>query len=179
MFAGAQGATALRADRPDGCHMPLCAKGAGPCGNTGKHLPADWYLSRDDSLSACTEILRFAQDDCCPAGLPDPRSRSPIPAAPRLRALPQPSAAEPLSNLRTLGAIAPSNFRTLSHAGCQSSCWWEQGFPLSHIPRKKAKHDASPFYFLSFHPFPSILPYCLTFFLISMLPCCFTDMSAY
>ena len=79
-------------------------------------------------------------------------------------ALPQPSAAEPLSNLRTLGAIAPSNFRTLTHAGCQSSCWWEQGFPLSHIPRKKAKHDASPFYFLYFHPFPSILPYCLTFF---------------
>ena len=41
--------------------MPLCAKGAGPCGNTGKHLPADWYLSRDDSLSACTEILRFVE----------------------------------------------------------------------------------------------------------------------
>ena len=87
--------------------------------------------------------------------------------------------AELAHNLRTLGAIAPSNFRTLTHAGCQSSCWWEQGFPLSHIPRKKAKHDASPFYFLYFHPFPSILPYCLFSFLISMLPCCFTDMSAY
>ena len=23
--------------RPDGCHMPLCAAGAGPFGNTGKH----------------------------------------------------------------------------------------------------------------------------------------------
>ena len=96
-----------------------------------------------------------------------------------VRRPPPPSAAEPLSNLRTLGAIAPSNFRTLTPAGCQSSCWWEQGFPLSHIPRKKAKHDASPFYFLSFHPFPSILPYYLFSFLISMLPCCFTDMSAY
>ena len=27
--------------------------------------------------------------------------------------------------------------------------------------------------------FSAILPYFLTFFLISMLPCCFTDMSAY
>ena len=25
--------------RPDGCHMPLCAAGAGPYGNTGKHRP--------------------------------------------------------------------------------------------------------------------------------------------
>ena len=25
--------------RPDGCHMPLCAAGAGPFGNTGKHRP--------------------------------------------------------------------------------------------------------------------------------------------
>ena len=25
--------------RPDGCHMPLCAAGAGPYGNTGKHHP--------------------------------------------------------------------------------------------------------------------------------------------
>ena len=113
-----------------------------------------------------------AQDDGCPAGIPDPRSRSPIPAAPRLRALPQPSAAEPLSNLRTLGAIAPSNFRTLTPAGCQSSCWWEQGFPLSHIPRKKAKHDASPFYFLYCHPFfcySSLLPYILSDFHASLL----------
>ena len=31
-----------------------------------------------------------------------------------VRRPPQPSAAEPLSNLRTLGAIAPSNFRTLN-----------------------------------------------------------------
>ena len=30
---------------------------------------------------------------------------------------PQPSAAKPLSNLRTLGAIAPSNFRTLTAPG--------------------------------------------------------------
>ena len=26
--------------RPDGCHTPLCAAGAGPYGNTGKHCPA-------------------------------------------------------------------------------------------------------------------------------------------
>ena len=25
--------------RPDGCHTPLCAAGAGPFGNTGKHRP--------------------------------------------------------------------------------------------------------------------------------------------
>ena len=25
--------------RPDGCHKPLCAAGAGPFGNTGKHRP--------------------------------------------------------------------------------------------------------------------------------------------
>ena len=25
--------------RPDGCHTPLCAAGAGPYGNTGKHRP--------------------------------------------------------------------------------------------------------------------------------------------
>ncbi len=31
----------------------------------------------------------FSQDDCCPARLPDPRSRSPIPAAPRSH-LPRP-----------------------------------------------------------------------------------------
>ena len=82
---GAQG------QRPGGAINPHARKGVSTCGNTGKHRPADWYLSRDDSLSACTEILRFAQDDCCPAGLPDPRSRSPIPAAPRLCAPPQPS----------------------------------------------------------------------------------------
>ena len=102
--------------RPDGCHTPLCAAGAGPFGNTGKHRPADWYLSRDDSLSACTKILRFAQDDCCPVGLPDPRSRSSIPAAPRLRAPPQPSRQrrvklKPLKNLR------PSGPSTLNPAG--------------------------------------------------------------
>ena len=26
--------------RPDGCHTPLCAAGAGPFGNTGKHRPS-------------------------------------------------------------------------------------------------------------------------------------------
>ena len=39
--------------------------------------PADWYLSRNDSLSACTKILRFAQDDVGGRGSPIP-----IPAAP-------------------------------------------------------------------------------------------------
>ena len=28
-----------KGQRPDGCHMPLCAAGAGPFGNTGKHRP--------------------------------------------------------------------------------------------------------------------------------------------
>ena len=91
---------------------------------------------------------------------------------------PQPSAAEPLSNFRTLGTIAPSNFRTLKPQRGLSIRHSAGKIPR-HIPRKKAKHDASPFYFLYFHPFPSILPYCLFSFLISMLPCCFTDMSAY
>ena len=39
-----------------------------------------------------------------------------------VRRPPQPSAAKPLSNLRTLGAIAPSNFRTLTPVrACQPS----------------------------------------------------------
>ena len=28
-----------KGQRPDGCHMPLCAAGAGLFGNTGKHRP--------------------------------------------------------------------------------------------------------------------------------------------
>ena len=63
---------APRAGRPDGCHTPLCAEGAGPYGNTGKHRPADWYLMPSISLTILTETLRFAQDDGCPAGLPGP-----------------------------------------------------------------------------------------------------------
>ena len=72
----------------------------------------------------------------------------------------------------TIHAELAHNFRTLTPAGCQSSCWWEQGFPLSHIPRKKAKHDASPFYFLYYHPlfcYSSILPYILSDFHASLL----------
>jgi len=30
----------------------------------GGRLPANWYLQADGALSACTEILRCAQDDC-------------------------------------------------------------------------------------------------------------------
>ena len=37
-----------------GCQLPV----PGGC------LPANWYLQADESLSACTEILRCAQDDC-------------------------------------------------------------------------------------------------------------------
>ena len=51
-----------------------------------------------------------------------------------LEAPPQPSAAEPLSNLRTLGAIAPSNFRTLTPVrACQPS-----GIPESTAPIPRA-----------------------------------------
>ena len=58
--------------RPDGCHTPPCRAAAGPFGNTGKHRPADWYLTTDDSISALTEILRCAQDDEWEAGLHEP-----------------------------------------------------------------------------------------------------------
>ena len=37
-----------------GCQLPV----PGGC------LPANWYLQADGSLSACTKILRCAQDDC-------------------------------------------------------------------------------------------------------------------
>ena len=37
-----------------GCQLPA----------PGGRLPADRYLQADESLSACTEILRCAQDDC-------------------------------------------------------------------------------------------------------------------
>ena len=61
---GAQG------QRPGGAINPHARKGVSTFGNTGKHRPADWYLSRDDSLPAYTEILRFTQDDEWEAGLP-------------------------------------------------------------------------------------------------------------
>ena len=50
-----------RAERPGGWLSPHARKGVSTFGNTGKHRPADWYLSRDDSLPAYTEILRFTQ----------------------------------------------------------------------------------------------------------------------
>ncbi len=59
-----------RAERPGGWLSPHARKGVSTFGNTGKHRPADWYLSRDDSLPAYTEILRFTQDDEWEAGLP-------------------------------------------------------------------------------------------------------------
>ena len=60
---GAQG------QRPGGAINPR-GEAASTFGNTGKHRPADWYLSRDDSLPAYIEILRFTQDDEWEAGLP-------------------------------------------------------------------------------------------------------------
>ena len=42
------------ADSCLGCPLPV----PGGC------LPANWYLQADGSLSACTKILRCAQDDC-------------------------------------------------------------------------------------------------------------------
>ena len=59
-----------RAERPSGWLNLHARKGVSTFGNTGKHRPADWYLSRDDSLPAYTEILRFTQDDEWEAGLP-------------------------------------------------------------------------------------------------------------
>ena len=43
-----------RAERPGGWLNPHARKGVSTFGNTGKHRPADWYLSRDDSLPAYT-----------------------------------------------------------------------------------------------------------------------------
>ena len=39
-------------------YAPLRPTAAGPFGNTGKHRPADWYLSAFCSLTILTEILR-------------------------------------------------------------------------------------------------------------------------
>ena len=36
-LSGADTTLGTEGRRPDGCHMPLCAAGAGPFGNTGKH----------------------------------------------------------------------------------------------------------------------------------------------
>ena len=60
---------AAQGQRPGGAINPR-GEAASTFGNTGKHRPADWYLSRDDSLPAYTEILRFTQDDEWEAGLP-------------------------------------------------------------------------------------------------------------
>ena len=38
-LSGANTTLGTEGRRPDGCHMPLCAAGAGPFGNTGKHRP--------------------------------------------------------------------------------------------------------------------------------------------
>ena len=59
---------AAQGQRPGGWLTPHARKGVSTFGNTGKHRPADWYLSRDDSLPAYTEILRFTQDDEWEAG---------------------------------------------------------------------------------------------------------------
>ena len=51
--------------RPDGCHMPLCAKGAGPYGNTGKHRP-DPYPSSVPSRILSTRVWYLSRVDLWP-----------------------------------------------------------------------------------------------------------------
>ena len=45
---------AAQGQRPGGWLNPHAHKGVSTFGNTGKRRPADWYLSRDDSLPAYT-----------------------------------------------------------------------------------------------------------------------------
>ncbi len=45
---------AAQGQRPGGWLNPHARKGVSTFGNTGKRRPADWYLSRDDSLPAYT-----------------------------------------------------------------------------------------------------------------------------
>ena len=90
----------LERQAPYGCQCKFCGAAAtttlGPKGPVKlKNPPADRPVKPGNLLHN-----PFAQ----PAA-----DRRPQPAA---QPPPQPSAAKPLSNLRTLGAIAPSNFRT-------------------------------------------------------------------
>ena len=45
---------AAQGQRPGGWLNPHARKGVSTFGNTAKRRPADWYLSRDDSLPAYT-----------------------------------------------------------------------------------------------------------------------------
>ena len=47
--------------RPDGCHMPLCAAGAGPFGNTGKHHPLNPFVhtKKPDDFSSGFFVAYF------------------------------------------------------------------------------------------------------------------------
>ncbi len=69
--------------RPDGCHTPLCAEGAGPYGNTA--APPTGIYCHWQYLLSVPRSFADAQDDSGRRS-PDPRSRSSIPAAPRLHA---------------------------------------------------------------------------------------------
>ena len=84
--------------RPDGCHTPLCAEGAGPYGNTA--APPTGIYCHWQYLLSVPRSFADAQDDSGSRS-PDPRSRSSIPAAPRLHAHHNPLNLHALKGLST------------------------------------------------------------------------------
>ena len=86
--------------RPDGCHTPLCAEGAGPYGNTA--APPTGIYCHWQYLLSVPRSFADAQYDSGRRS-PDPRSRSSIPAAPRLHAC-----HHPLNPLHLLHLLNPS-----------------------------------------------------------------------
>ena len=97
--------------RPDGCHTPLCAAGAGPYGNTA--APPTGIYCHWQYLLSVPRSFADAQDDSGRRS-PDPRSRSSIPAAPRLHAHHNPHA-------RRRVKLSPSPFGTPYHLSLASS----------------------------------------------------------
>ena len=94
--------------RPDGCHTPLCAEGAGPYGNTA--APPTGIYCHWQYLLSVPRSFADAQDDSGRRS-PDPRSRSSIPAAPRSRhtkaTAPAASAATTLGPCVSTGPYVP------------------------------------------------------------------------
>ena len=86
--------------RPDGCHTPLFAEGAGPYGNTA--APPTGIYCHWQYLLSVPRSFADAQYDSGRRS-PDPRSRSSIPAAPRLHAC-----HHPLNPLHLLHLLNPS-----------------------------------------------------------------------
>ena len=97
--------------RPDGCHTPLFAEGAGPYGNTA--APPTGIYCHWQYLLSVPRSFADAQDDSGRRS-PDPRSRSSIPAAPRLHA-------HHNSHARRRVKLSPSPFGTPYHLSPASS----------------------------------------------------------